>query len=137
MYYSRHMPQFSFSPSALGVFKNCPRCFWLEKVKNIKRPRGIFPSLPGGMDSVIKTYFDKFRETGSLPPEIADHVEGQLVPDQALLDKWRNWRVGLSYEAKGLGVTLLGALDECLVNASPWTRFCESTKNAARYSSSD
>ena len=106
----------SLSPTALGTFKNCPRCFWLEKTKNIKRPRGIFPSLPGGMDAVIKTYFDKFREGGTLPPEIADHVEGQLVPDQALLDKWRNWRVGLSYEAKGLGVTLSGGLDECLIS---------------------
>lgn len=110
------MPKHSLSPSVLGTFKNCPRCFWLEKVKNIKRPRGIFPSLPGGMDAVIKNYFDKFRETGTLPPEIASHVEGQLVPDQALLDKWRNWRVGLSYEFKELGVTLSGALDECLIH---------------------
>lgn len=82
------MPKHSLSPTALGTFKNCPRCFWLEKVKNIKRPRGIFPSLPGGMDAVIKTYFDKFRATGTLPPEIASHVEGKLVADQALLDKW-------------------------------------------------
>ncbi|GAI53572.1 unnamed protein product, partial [marine sediment metagenome] len=41
------------SPSALNLFLQCPRCFWLEKNKGIKRPRGIFPSLPSGMDSVI------------------------------------------------------------------------------------
>lgn len=110
------MAKHFLSPTALGTFKNCPRCFWLEKVKNIKRPRGVFPSLPGGMDAVIKTYFDKFRATGTLPPEIASHVEGKLVADQTLLDKWRNWRVGLSYESKRLEVTLSGALDECLIS---------------------
>jgi len=44
------------SPSSLNLFLECPRCFWLDKNKGIKRPRGIFPSLPSGMDSVIKKY---------------------------------------------------------------------------------
>ena len=26
---------YKFSPSSLSVLKDCPRCFWLEKVKNI------------------------------------------------------------------------------------------------------
>ena len=34
----------------------CPRCFWLQIVKNIKRPQGIFPSLPSGMDQVGTVY---------------------------------------------------------------------------------
>jgi len=37
----------------------CPRCFWLQIVKNIKRPAGIFPSLPSGMDKILKVHFDK------------------------------------------------------------------------------
>lgn len=110
------MSKHNLSPTALGTFKNCLRCFWLEKVKGIKRPRGIFPSLPGGMDAVIKTYFDKFRESGVLPPEIASHVEGRLVSDRALMNAWRNWRKGLRYESVGLDVTLAGALDDCLIS---------------------
>jgi len=38
------------SPSTLNVFLECKKCFWLAQVKDIHRPRGIFPSLPGGMD---------------------------------------------------------------------------------------
>ena len=34
------MPKHSFSLTALGTFKNCPRCFWLEKVQSINRLRG-------------------------------------------------------------------------------------------------
>lgn len=42
------------SPSTISLFMECPRCFWLQFNKNIHRSRDIFPSLPGGMDGVIK-----------------------------------------------------------------------------------
>lgn len=59
------MNSIRLSPASLNIFLDCPKCFWLEKNKSIKRPRGVFPSLPGGMDPVIKTYFD-FGRLGSL-----------------------------------------------------------------------
>ena len=102
------------SPSSLNLFLECPRCFWLQINENIHRPRGIFPSLPGGMDLVIKVYFDKYRSKGELPPEIRGKVEGKLVDNQELLSKWRNWRTGLEYKDEGLNAVLLGALDDCL-----------------------
>jgi len=102
------------SPSTLNLFLECPRCFWLHINKRIQRPRGIFPSLPGGMDLVIKDYFDKYRVDGKLPPEIDGDVKGKLIPDLNLLNKWRDWRTGLSYYDKELDVTLFGALDDCL-----------------------
>ena len=104
------------SPSTLNLFLECPRCFWLQINKRIRRPRGIFPSLPSGMDNVIKTYFDKFRIQGKLPPEIEGKVKGKLVPDLELVNRWRNWRTGLEYEDKELGATLFGALDDCSVD---------------------
>lgn len=104
------------SPSALNLFLQCPRCFWLEKNKRIKRPRGIFPSLPSGMDSVIKKYFDSFRVKGDMPPEIKGKMRGELFSDISTLDKWRNWRKSdLHYEDMESGTILVGALDDCLV----------------------
>ena len=41
---------YRLSPSALNLFKECPRCFWLTHHKVWKRPAGIFPSLPSGME---------------------------------------------------------------------------------------
>ena len=72
---------FKLSPSTLNVFLDCPRCFWLDKVKNIKRPRGIFPSLPSGMDRAIKVHFDSFRTKGILPPELkgTDFERGKVI----------------------------------------------------------
>ena len=101
------------SPTALNVFLECKKCFWLEHAKNIHRPRGIFPSLPGGMDLLIKDYFDKYRNVGKVPPEIAEKLDGvRLFPDKEVLDKWRNWRTGLSYNDPESGATLSGALDD-------------------------
>lgn len=105
----------TLSASTLSLFKECPRCFWLQFVKGIHRPATIFPSLPGGMDGVIKMYFDKYRARG-LPPEIKGKVEGKLLKDQELLNRWRSRAGGLWYEDKKLGVRLMGLLDDCLVD---------------------
>lgn len=114
------METFNLSPSKLNVLMECEHCFWLKNVKNIDRPRGPFPSLPGGIDRVMKDYFDRFR--GALPPELTGKVEGLLFKDAARLQRWRNWRSGLkaSYtfkNTKGVEycVNLLGAIDDLLV----------------------
>jgi len=108
---------FKLSPSALGLFLDCPRCFWLEKNRKLKRPRGIFPSLPGGMDRVIKTYFDGYRQDGGLPPEVQGKVLGRLFQDLARLNRWRDWKTtDLAYTDAALQVTLSGALDDCLID---------------------
>lgn len=104
------------SPTSLSLFQECPRCFWFQLVKGAKRPRGIFPSLPGGMDLVIKAYFDNWRKKGKLPPELTkEGIAGQLFPDQARLDQWRDWRSGLSFRDPKLGASLRGAMDDCLI----------------------
>ncbi|MBI4135664.1 PD-(D/E)XK nuclease family protein [Candidatus Uhrbacteria bacterium] len=109
------------SPSTLAIFKECPRCFWLQMKAGVWRPRGIFPSLPGGMDSVIKTYFDTFRGTKEgLPPELRGKVEGKLLDDQVLLNQWRVRTGGLRYTDKKSGAKLLGLLDDCLVDGNAY-----------------
>lgn len=104
------------SPTSLNLFLGCPRCFWLDKRKQIKRPRGIFPSLPSGMDLAIKAYFDKYRIKGELPKEIKNEIKGRLFPDIATLEKWRNWKItNLRYEDKPYNVVLTGAIDDCVI----------------------
>ena len=103
----------SLSKSSLEVYRDCPRCFWLEQNNVRRRPRGIKSTLPNGMDAVLKAYFDRFR--GSLPPELKGHVDGELVRDQLLLNGWRNYRGGLIYEDPFLKARLKGLLDDCVV----------------------
>jgi len=48
-------------------------------VKKIKRPMGPMSSIPIKMDSIIKHYFDKYRDLGQLPPIIDGKVTGWLA----------------------------------------------------------
>ena len=125
------MKEIKLSPSSLNLFLECPRCFWLQINEGIHRPRGIFPSLPGGMDGVIKIYFDKYREKDKLPPEIEGKIKGKLVRDQELLKKWRNWRTGLEYKDNGTGATLFGALDDCLEDSGKYLPLDYKTRGSA------
>lgn len=112
---------FKLSNSSLSLMKECPRCFWLEQHERWKRPEGIFPSLPSGMDRVLKKHFDNFREKGKLPPELADNPEfvgvklfGDDAGEKELLEKWRNNRKGIQIEDEE-GNILKGAVDNILV----------------------
>ena len=107
---------FKLSPSALNLMYECPRCFWLNKHKKWIRPSTPFPQLPNGMDRVLKTHFDKFRDKGELPPEIKDHhhTKGlKLFDNVELLTLWRNNRKGIQWEDKE-GNILSGAVDNIL-----------------------
>lgn len=108
---------YKLSPSSINIFLDCPKCFWLQIVKGIKRPEGIFPSLPSGMDGILKKHFDRFMEKGELPPEIKEYGLNngyQLFADKAKLDIWRNNRTGIQYMDKTSGILLRGAVDNLL-----------------------
>jgi hypothetical protein len=115
--------------SGLNLFNDCPRCFWLHYNGRVPRPRGIFPSLPGGMDLVIKDYFDQYR--GELPPELKGRVRGKLLEDVGLMNLWRNWRTGLEYFDKQRNAALFGALDECLVHDGKYVPLDYKTRGSA------
>ncbi|MEK6891890.1 MAG: PD-(D/E)XK nuclease family protein [Nanoarchaeota archaeon] len=105
---------YKFSPSSLSLLKECPRCFWIHFNKNIKRPDSIFPSLPSGMDKVLKAHFDSFMVKGELPPELKLDSRYKLFNDAELLAVWRNNFKGITYTDKN-GNVFRGAVDNILV----------------------
>lgn len=107
---------YKFSPSSLSLLKECPRCFWLHFNKGIKRPASIFPSLPSGMDKVLKEHFDSFMRKNELPPELCDKKECKdlkLFDDVKLLEVWRNNFKGIQWTDKE-GNLFRGAVDNLL-----------------------
>ena len=108
---------YKLSPSSLSLMKECPRCFWLTQHGVWKRPAGIFPSLPSGMDAILKTHFNKFMEKGELPPELCgngDCKNMKLFNNHKLLAIWRSNFKGIVYEDKN-GNILKGAVDNILM----------------------
>lgn len=102
----------SLSPSKLNLFKQCPRCFFEAYALKCPKPRGIFPSLPGGMDLRLKDFSDNYR--GSLPPNLEGKIPGVLWNDPRM-NKWRNWRSGPTYVNEKHQVKCVGALDDILL----------------------
>jgi len=93
------------SATTLKLFQECPRCFWLHLNKRIERPRGPFPSLPSGIDRVLKTYFDAYRKQGRLPPLIDGKLEGKLATSA----------LTLGFDDGPSRARLWGKLDDCVI----------------------
>ncbi len=105
---------YKLSPSSLSLLKDCPRCFWLHFNKGIKRPDTIFPTLPSGMDKILKAHFDRFRDKGKLPPELKDmNREVKLFDNVELLNVWRSNFKGIQWTDKK-GNLFRGAVDNIL-----------------------
>ena len=95
----------------------CLRCFWLTQHKVWKRPAGIFPSLPSGMDKILKIHFDRFMEKAQMPPELVENpacANMKLFDDKEKLKLWQNNWKGISFTDKK-GNELHGAVDNILV----------------------
>ncbi|MBI5002130.1 hypothetical protein HZC31_01985 [Candidatus Woesearchaeota archaeon] len=108
------MTTYKFSPTSLSLLKECPKCFWLAFNKGIKRPSTIFPSLPSGMDGILKKHFDFFMEKGQLPPELQQlNGDVTLFNDAELLKVWRSNFKGIQWTDKK-GNLFRGAIDNLL-----------------------
>jgi len=108
---------YKLSPSTLNLMQDCPRCFWLAQHKVWKRPSGIFPSLPSGMDKILKIHFDKFGDKKQLPPELCENGECKnmkLFDDKEKMKIWQSNFKGVSWTDKK-GNELHGAVDNILV----------------------
>ncbi|MCX8159090.1 MAG: PD-(D/E)XK nuclease family protein [Candidatus Pacearchaeota archaeon] len=115
---------YKLSASSLGLMKDCPRCFWLDKNEKWKRPEAIFSSLPNGMDRVLKKHFDVFRDKGKLPPELEKNKElegvrlfGDNEEQKKLLEIWRNNKKGIVFKDSE-GNMLVGAVDNVLIKGN-------------------
>ena len=111
------------SPSSLMGFIKSPHLYYLDRKENMPWPRGAFPSLPDGMDDVIKGHYDAWRSEG-LPPEVrSSGVPGRPHTDQALVTRLRTrgkkglQPVVVTADVGGVlyGVTLQGEMDELLL----------------------
>lgn len=110
-------PTYKLSPSSINLMLECPRCFYLQIKKIIKRPETPFPSLPSGMDKILKEHFDAFMEKQKLPPELKHEKcikECKLFNNKELLKIWRNNLRGIRYLDKKSNILLRGAIDNIL-----------------------
>lgn len=107
------------SPSSIEEWKESPKLAWLAaRGLAPKKPRGIFPSLPGGMDRELKKAADLYRSGGgNVPglPGIMRDLGMTLHPDEALLKSVRFARQANEVRL-GERIRMSWAVDELLLH---------------------
>ncbi|MEK7630017.1 MAG: PD-(D/E)XK nuclease family protein [Patescibacteria group bacterium] len=100
------------SPSSLNLYRECPRCFWLQLNEGVKRPDHPSSTLPMGIDLTLKAYFDHWRKNGGVPPILKGKLPGKLLADQAQIAKFRSR--SFVWHDKETDAYFTGILDDAL-----------------------
>jgi len=106
---------FKVSRSGIDSFIKCPRCFYINKVLNIKDIGGPGFSLNSAVDELLKKEFDYYREKKA-PHPITKTINRTIIPYQHEdLELWRNNFKGVSYHHKETDLIISGAVDDVWV----------------------
>jgi hypothetical protein len=110
---------YRLSPSKLSEFRENPRAFWLAENHRLARPRGIFPSLPGGVDKVLKDRADIYRAEGKMLPELRSLSQYgfRLFAMQSKIDQLRMWQKAPTWTDAETGCSMIFAIDDLLVDS--------------------
>lgn len=108
---------FKVSRSKIELFKQCPRCYWLDSRLKISRPSGPPFNINKAIDELFKKEFDRHRQAGTQHPiMIENNLEAVLPFKHADLDKWRYNFTGVATLHEPTNFHVYGAVDDIWVN---------------------
>lgn len=107
---------FRISRSKIELFTECPRCFWLECVKGIKRPSTPPFLINSAVDTLLKTEFDSYRVKGEQHPWQKEFKVDAKPYAHEQLNEWRENFVGIQYHHQPTNLVIFGAVDDLWVN---------------------
>ena len=109
---------FKLSRSKIELFKECPRCFYVDRRLGVGRPPGFPFNLNSAVDALLKNEFDSYRLKGFKHPLIEKYgVDARPVPHQDL-DKWRLNFTGIQYLHEPTNLLIFGAIDDLWQNSN-------------------
>ena len=107
------------SRSKIDLFLECPRCFYLDVVKKVKRPPGFPFNLNNAVDMLLKKEFDRHREAGTKHPIQIEFGIDAIPANHPMMDKWRqSMRHGVIYQDTEKDLHLYGGIDDLWINAN-------------------
>jgi CRISPR/Cas system-associated exonuclease Cas4 (RecB family) len=106
------------SRSKIDLFLNCPRCFYLDVAKGIKRPPGFPFSLNNAVDALLKKEFDLHRAAGTPHPIQTKFGVDAIPSNHPMIDKWRqSMQHGVIYKDTEKDLHLYGGIDDLWINS--------------------
>lgn len=104
--------RFRLSRSKIGLFMECPRCFYVDNKLGTARPPGFPFNLNSAVDALLKKEFDIHRANGN-PHPLMEAYGIKAVPfSHAKLDIWRENFKGIEYRHPETGLLVCGAVDD-------------------------
>lgn len=104
------------SRSKIGLFMECPRCFYIDNKLGTARPPGFPFNLNSAVDALLKKEFDIHRD-GKTPHPLMEAYGVKAVPFQhPKMDIWRENFKGIDYKHPATGFTVSGAVDDVWVD---------------------
>lgn len=107
---------YKLSRSKIELFKQCPRCFWLDVRLKIKRPNGPPFRINSAIDELLKKEFDVYRGKAQPHPLMIDNQIKAVPMQHDDLDKWRHNFTGVSTVHQPTNLHIFGAIDDLWVN---------------------
>ncbi len=107
---------FKVSRSKIELFKQCPRCFWLDTRLKITRPQGPPFNINKTIDELFKKEFDSYRSQKKPHPLMVEYGVQAIPFAHDDLDTWRENFVGVVAIHKSTNLHVFGAVDDIWVN---------------------
>jgi CRISPR/Cas system-associated exonuclease Cas4 (RecB family) len=104
------------SRSKIDLFLECPRCFWLEMNKGVKRPPPAPYTINSAIDALLKKEFDVCREDGTAHYLIKKYNIDAIPYKCKEINTWRTNFTGIQFKHKKTDFLVYGALDDVWIN---------------------
>ncbi|MBI4094415.1 MAG: PD-(D/E)XK nuclease family protein [Candidatus Liptonbacteria bacterium] len=104
------------SRSKIELFIECPRCFWLEVKRGVKRPPPAPYTINNAIDWLLKQEFDLYREKGKPHPVMERHYIDAVPYKTPELRNWRHNFTGVQFHQKPTDFLVYGAVDDVWIN---------------------
>ncbi|OGZ08542.1 MAG: hypothetical protein A3D65_04780 [Candidatus Lloydbacteria bacterium RIFCSPHIGHO2_02_FULL_50_13] len=108
--------RFRLSRSKVDLFRQCPRCFYVDNKLGVARPPGYPFNLNSAVDHLLKKEFDIHRAGKTAHPLMKKYGIDAVPFSHKDIDVWRENFKGLEYHHELTGFTVSGAVDDVWVN---------------------
>jgi CRISPR/Cas system-associated exonuclease Cas4 (RecB family) len=107
---------FKISRSKIDRFKECPRCFYIDRRLGTDRPPGFPFNINSAVDSLLKSEFDVHRAEGTAHPLQKAYGLNAVPAPHEQINEWRENFKGVQFHHEPTNLIITGAIDDLWID---------------------